>query len=273
MVTPAAAPEAIHQPVVTRPVAISRHETTHTLPRTSAPAIPAKLTREVPRQQHVSERASTAEPTQMTTASMPRPVVPANPANEVSNEVPRRRKPILSSPVGDRSTHWTSRQMEARNPHRTASRVRSGIGIESARNDARPNQPHPLVVAARQMTKAERMRAIASRPNLIGFKGFCPVELRDNRTLLNAGAQFYSNYGTRTYYFSSTEAKTQFDQDPSRYVPAAGGDDVVLMAHSGEQLCGRLDYAAWYKNRLYLFTSAESLNAFRINPSRYAELY
>jgi YHS domain-containing protein len=101
------------------------------------------------------------------------------------------------------------------------------------------------------------------------MKGFCPVELRDNRQLKDSSLEFYSSYGSRTYYFSSANSLAKFVANPRRYVPAGEGRDVVLMTHTGEELQGRLDFAAWYRNRLFLFTSAKALQAFKANPAMY----
>lgn len=115
----------------------------------------------------------------------------------------------------------------------------------------------------------QRQQLIASRPNLVGMKGFCPVQLRDNRQLTDSSLEFYSSYGSRTYYFSSAAALAKFVANPRRYIPAAEGRDVVLMTHTGEELQGKLDFAVWYQNRLFLFTSAKALQAFKANPSMY----
>jgi YHS domain-containing protein len=117
--------------------------------------------------------------------------------------------------------------------------------------------------------QTQRRQLIASRPNLVGMKGFCPVELRDNRQLKDSSLEFYSSYGSRTYYFSSANSLAKFVANPRRYVPAGEGRDVVLMTHTGEELQGRLDFAAWYRNRLFLFTSAKALQAFKANPAMY----
>ena len=114
------------------------------------------------------------------------------------------------------------------------------------------------------------MQQIARREALNGFKGFCPVELRDNRLLLTSRREYSSKYGRRTYFFSSRAAVIQFENDPLRYVPANGGRDIVLKSLTGADRVGKLDHAAWYDDHLFLFTSAESLNRFNQNPSRYA---
>lgn len=114
--------------------------------------------------------------------------------------------------------------------------------------------------------KGTRMQQIVSRPGN-GLKGFCPVALRDRRTLEDGRVAFTSRYGGRTYFFSSAEAKAAFDDNPTRYAPAAHGIDVMLAAITGEIHEGSLDHAVWYKDRLYLFETAENLKTFMALPS------
>lgn len=121
--------------------------------------------------------------------------------------------------------------------------------------------------------QAQRMQAIADRPHLLGFKGFCPVQLIDNRQLRDASLEFYSTYGRRTYYFGSAAARARFVANPRRYVPAAEGRDVVLVTHTGEELQGKIDFSAWYRGRLFLFTSAKALEAFNANPAMYGDRF
>jgi YHS domain-containing protein len=122
----------------------------------------------------------------------------------------------------------------------------------------------------------ERTRAkqemIAARKGLRGLKGFCPVILRDDRDLADAHSQFRVIFNSKTYYLSSSEAVTAFHSDPAKYAPAARGCDVIQLAISGEELEGSLDYAVWYKGRLYMFTSAETMDTFVSSPSSHATL-
>ncbi|MFK7818364.1 MAG: hypothetical protein AB8G99_06585 [Planctomycetaceae bacterium] len=118
-----------------------------------------------------------------------------------------------------------------------------------------------------------RNMAIAKRSKLIGFKGFCPVELHDHRQLQNASPQFHATYMKRTYTFSTAAARDKFVANPLKYVPAANGSDVVLLTHTGTVLSGRLDFAAWHKGRLFLFSTQEALDAFNLKPAMYASRF
>ncbi len=114
-----------------------------------------------------------------------------------------------------------------------------------------------------------RMQQIAARDG-VGLKGYCPVALRDERTLKDGKAAYITFYHSKAYYFSSAESKATFDDQPDRYAPASHGNDVTLMALTGEVLEGSLDHAVWYKDRLYLFSTDENLKTFMAAPSAMA---
>ena len=133
------------------------------------------------------------------------------------------------------------------------------------------------IAQLRQKTDRERremqQRRILARADQTGFKGFCPVALRDDQELVDSSDTFTSIFGLQTYVFSSAKAKAIFDNDPSRYAPAAGGNDVVVLVNSGEEQAGQLGYALWYRGRLYLFRSRETMTQFSNDPQRFASQY
>jgi YHS domain-containing protein len=132
-----------------------------------------------------------------------------------------------------------------------------------------PAAPAP---AARQVAHHDgddaKYARIASRSGS-GFKGFCPVVLRDDRDLADASAAFTAEFESQTFSFSSATAQAKFTAEPEKYAPARGGQDVVCAAH-GQQAAGSIDHAVWFRNRLYLFSSHESLRKFVTEPARFA---
>lgn len=127
---------------------------------------------------------------------------------------------------------------------------------------------------SKKLTPAEiRRQKIEARKDLTGFQGFCPVALREERDLVDASKEFEATFGLNTYQFSSAEAVQQFEANPTRYAPAAGGSDVVALVNSGEQHAGSLKFAMWYRDRLYLFRSAATMRLFRQDPASFADQY
>ncbi|MEO1997954.1 MAG: hypothetical protein ABGZ17_22060 [Planctomycetaceae bacterium] len=115
----------------------------------------------------------------------------------------------------------------------------------------------------------DKLRRIAERKGMSGFKGFCPVALCDSRKLVDTVPEFSSTVALRVYYFSTSDAKAKFDTDVEKYIPAAEGNDVVLQASQSQDVEGSLDHAVWYRGRLYLFDTAETKSEFRKTPAAY----
>ena len=125
-------------------------------------------------------------------------------------------------------------------------------------------------VADRSQYTQSKYEQIASRKGAAGLKGFCPVRLRDHRDLADGHPEFRVQHQGRVYALSSAEALKTFLSDPEKYIPAANGYDVVVHQQSGDTVEGILDHSAWFKGKLYLFTSAENKDAFVANPATYA---
>lgn len=115
-----------------------------------------------------------------------------------------------------------------------------------------------------------KLSRIAERKGLTGFKGFCPVMLRDYRELVDARLEHTVVYEGRQYWFSSAAARETFLLDPTAYVPARGGIDVVIFDRTGESRDGSLDHAVWYRGQLYLFDSEDTRAAFARSPQAHA---
>lgn len=123
------------------------------------------------------------------------------------------------------------------------------------------------------MSRQQMMKLVSSRNDSIGLKGFCPVSLLDRRRLTDTNPEFKARFGLKTYYFSTADARNKFEQNPTRYLPVAGGNDVVRLAATDEEVKGKLDHAAWYRGRLYLFESAETRRVFFERPTEYVNLF
>ncbi|MEI8381651.1 MAG: hypothetical protein WCJ09_16095 [Planctomycetota bacterium] len=117
----------------------------------------------------------------------------------------------------------------------------------------------------------EKMKRIYLRRNLKGLKGFCPVNLRDHRALVDALPEFHSTFRGQQFHFADATAKGKFDKDPILFAPVAFGADVVVLSREDDAVEGSLDFAAWFKNRLYLFKSQENCDTFFANPDAYIE--
>lgn len=144
--------------------------------------------------------------------------------------------------------------------------------VKTAEPDAKLSPPTdtPTFEGIEDQATREKMKKIHERGSMKGLKGFCPVLLRDQRELVDAKPEFHSTFRGQKFHFADAESKLKFDEEPARYAPAAYGADVVALTRDKDVVEGSLDFAAWYKGRLYLFGSQESHDTFVANPATYA---
>ncbi len=115
-----------------------------------------------------------------------------------------------------------------------------------------------------------RVAQLKARSGQHGFMGFCPVKLRDEMRLVDAEFHIAAEHQSQTYEFSSEEAKQKFEANPARYLPAAGGLDVVAVSQGTAVAVGSLEHAAWFRHKLYLFINAENRDLFMRQARQFA---
>lgn len=118
----------------------------------------------------------------------------------------------------------------------------------------------------------EKMRRIRERFGMKGLKGFCPVTLHDERELVDAVPDFHVTYRSQKFHFATEEARDKFQAEPGKYAPAAYGADVVALSRDKDVVEGTLDFAAWFKGRLYLFGTQANYDTFIASPAKFATL-
>jgi len=104
----------------------------------------------------------------------------------------------------------------------------------------------------------------------VALSGYCPVCITAGKEWVKGSTAFQAQFDGDTYLFPSGEQKATFLQDPSAFVPALGGDDVVEFSRSGKRAAGRVDLATRYKDRLYLFANAQNRAAFQQSPAAFS---
>lgn len=199
----------------------------------------------------------------------------------VVDEAPRQQQQlqIQSIPLLEEEFVSVSEVDEAQTAVREES-AKAIPPVEPAAEPVRKEPVRPAQTAAERMAELEQRARqdqqayrIMSRTGQTGFKGFCPVELRDGRQLVDSRPEYKAKFGLQTYYFSSPESKTAFEANPARYAPAVGGSDIVLLVNTNEEVVGNLEFSLWYRDRLYLFRSRETRKIFSDNPLRFADQY
>ena len=106
----------------------------------------------------------------------------------------------------------------------------------------------------------------------LGLEGYCPVTLVDNKTSWELGDRRWGAiHRGRTYLFASAEQQRRFLADPDRYAPVMSGNDVVLALDRGQTVEGRREHGVFFGDRIYLFATEETLDAFGKNPNLYVD--
>ncbi|MFO0999201.1 MAG: thioredoxin family protein [Planctomycetaceae bacterium] len=103
------------------------------------------------------------------------------------------------------------------------------------------------------------------------FEGHCLVAAVVNREIVDGSPRHQTKYRGHLLYFSTEEAKQEFLAHPNEYWPLFDGICSVTMLNDEERAMGRLEYAAFFRKRLWLFSSEENLKQFLEDPADVAE--
>lgn len=120
----------------------------------------------------------------------------------------------------------------------------------------------------RNSTTSRSARRIPTR----GLSGYCPVCILKLEKWVKGDYRIKATYDNVEYLFPSEKTRREFLAEPTQYVPALNGNDIVTFAKTGKRVGGSVYHAAIHRGRLYLFTSKETQAAFAENRSRFREV-
>ncbi len=138
----------------------------------------------------------------------------------------------------------------------TASPVSTQEKLEERQQEALVEEP--------QSRKADEPEVV-----FLALDGFCPVSLHTRRDWVKGAETWASIFKKQRYQFAGQAEKDQFDADPIRFAPRLLGCDPVIIWESDRALPGTTEFAAYYNDELYLFTSEENRRLFELDPERY----
>ena len=110
----------------------------------------------------------------------------------------------------------------------------------------------------------------ARRTAPLALEGYCPVSILEMRKWVKGDPAYRAVYDGRTYLFANEKGKKMFEGNPAKYVPALGGDCVVALVKMGKRVPGDINYSAFHKGRLYLFSNEKAQKMFLAEPASYA---
>ncbi len=103
------------------------------------------------------------------------------------------------------------------------------------------------------------------------FGGLCLVSAVENRELVDGSARNQIMYRGHTLYFSSPENKDRFLAAPATYWPMLDGKCAMSLIDNDESVEGSLEFAALFRNRVWLFVSKEAMQEFLLDPADIVE--
>ena len=231
-------------------------------------------------------------------ASRPKPtpatrVVTAQPANQpprgrqqLQDAAPRHQE--ISEPSTPPSRP-TSRELEfepiakeetLRAEHRPIANPQNQASLDVTRGQAEPSN-HPAVNSGPANPELEAFFKTVSQETpaknkapqeaAASFGGLCLASAVQDRELVDGSARNQVKYRGHTLYFSSPENKDRFLAAPAAYWPMLDGKCAMSLIDNDESAEGSLEFAALFRNRIWLFASREAMQEFLLDPADIAD--
>ncbi len=108
----------------------------------------------------------------------------------------------------------------------------------------------------------------AQKPT-VALEGYCPVCLINLHKWIKGNPLYQVTYDGHVYRFPGEKQKQAFVANPTKYVPALGGDCVVCYTQMGKRMAGDLHHGMFHKGRVYFFASEQQKQMFAENPGKY----
>jgi len=106
----------------------------------------------------------------------------------------------------------------------------------------------------------------------VAIDGYCPVAYFLADKPLKGSTEFASDFNGQTYYFVSAEAKSVFEKDKARYIPAFGGSCAFGTSIEEDFLVDPTNFKI-VNDRLFLFLKNDETDALSLwNDGNEAEL-
>jgi len=103
------------------------------------------------------------------------------------------------------------------------------------------------------------------------FGGMSLVSAVKDRSLTEGSPDFQIRWRDHLLYFVSQEELKAFRAEPEKYWPMLDGACVVTMLHTEEQVEGKVEFAAMFRQQVWLFASEEDMREFVTSPADIAD--
>lgn len=113
-----------------------------------------------------------------------------------------------------------------------------------------------------------KTEAAGSAP--LAMDGYCPVRLVEKQVWTLGDRRYGVIHRGRTYLFAGPEEQSRFFVNPDQFSPVLSGSDVVVALEQGQMVPGTREHGLFYGNKIFLFSSEETLDKFLRNPQQYS---
>ena len=139
-----------------------------------------------------------------------------------------------------------------------------------------PTQQAPVIVGPQRQ---KPRKVIAQRPQksepaerLVGLSGYSPVAIKTRRVWIKGREDLSVTWQGVVYYLANDREYLAFKNSPHRYAPRMLGCDPVLLWNSDRAVQGVVEYGAFYDGDLFLFTTNETRDRFKVNPDQFVNV-
>ncbi|MCA9064213.1 MAG: hypothetical protein KDA96_14180, partial [Planctomycetaceae bacterium] len=138
-------------------------------------------------------------------------------------------------------------------------------------DDALFGGPPAATASANVPHRAVSQSQAAPEAPPLAFGGICIVSAVEKRKLVRGSTQFSTQYHGQLVVFGSQLEREQFLASPEKYWPMLDGICPVAFVESGSRKAGSFEFAAVYHGRIWLCSSAESLQVFLAHPGEISQ--
>lgn len=132
---------------------------------------------------------------------------------------------------------------------------------------SRPENPTPPAANIAQAAETE-----ASPVQLVGLAGYSPVAIKKRRVWAKGREDLAVTWQGVVYYLANDREYIEFKKTPHRYAPRMLGCDPVLLWNSDRAVQGAVEYGAFYDGELYLFTTKDTRDQFKVDPDQFVQV-
>ncbi len=134
------------------------------------------------------------------------------------------------------------------------------------------SETDPNAVPTPEMDNSLRRCLLVMRDGkVVGLGGFCPVAMIRDKKWLKGNEEFVGSFDGVDYFFQSAAEREVFLASPKQFVPGLHGCDPVELQRERRAETGAIELGAFYKGRVFFFTTPFNRSLFKSNPAWYAE--